>query len=217
MTMGSQRVTGRRVLSVVGPHSGCGKTLFVTHLARHLPGLGCLKVRPAHGHSSADRDGEQTLEDRYFLEDPAALDHPGGDTASYLEAGAARVEILRHQGNALATGLVAALDRFPASMPVVVESSSAVQFLDAVAVVMIVLPPPREMKPSTEAILDRITDLLINTSPADVSPARHAARLRQDYPVLTPQFTWFADLVSVPPPEELLARLRESLTEGEHS
>ena len=34
----------RTVLSVVGPHSGCGKTLFITALLRHIGGLGCLKM-----------------------------------------------------------------------------------------------------------------------------------------------------------------------------
>ena len=215
--MDSPQVTGRGVLSVVGPHSGCGKTLFVTHLARHLPGLGCLKVRPAHGHSGAAGAGEQEVEDRYYLEDPAALNAVGLDTALYLQAGAAQVEILRHEGNALPAGLRAALDHFPAGMPVVVESSSAVRFLDTVAVVMLVLPPPREMKPSTEVILHRVTDLLINSPRREDSPARHAAALRQEFPALSPRFTWFADLASEPPPEELLARLRGLLAEGARS
>jgi hypothetical protein len=207
-------MTGRKLLSVVGPHSGCGKTLFVTHLARHLPGLGCLKVRPAHGHSESARAGEQAVEDRYYFEDPAALDAAGLDTALYLQAGAAQVEILRHEGNALPAGLVAAMDRFPVGMPVVVESSSAVRFLDPVAVVLLVLPPPREMKPRTEAILHRVTDLLINSPRRGDSPARHAAALRQEFRALSPRFTWFADLASEPPPGELLARLRGLLAEG---
>lgn len=227
--MSSPVAVGRSILSVIGPHSGCGKTLFVTQLARHVPGLGCLKVRPFHGHLGRDRNSEQTGEDDslpqdsrsalgpspvYALEPSSALSDPGADTALYLAAGAVQVEILRHRGGALAAGLVAALDRFPRGVSVVVESSSAVEFLDPVAVVLIVRPPLREMKPSTNAILSRVTDLLINASDQDGVAAQSSKRLHGDYPSLRPQHTWFADLMCEPPPDQMLARLQVLLTRG---
>ena len=104
----------------------------------------------------------------------------------------------------------ARLDRFPPGMPVVVESSSAVRFLRSVAVVLIVRPPLREMKPSTHAILDRVTDLLINASDRDESAAKAAECLRREYPSLRPQCTWSADL-TCEPPRVLLSRLRTLL------
>ena len=204
--------TGRRILSVVGPHSGCGKTLFVTHLARHVSGLGCLKVRPAHHQSGPDAASERPVQDDFYLEDSAALDDPGGDTALYLAAGAVQVEILRHQGSGLAAGLDAALDRFPPSMPVAIESSSAVRFLRPAAVVLIVRPPLREMKPSTDAILSRVTDLLVNSSKTGGLATTAAGKLRREYPALRPRFTWSADLTAEAPPVEMLARLRSLLT-----
>jgi hypothetical protein len=209
--MSSLPGTGRRILSVVGPHSGCGKTLFVTHLARHVLGLGCLKVRPAHHQSGADATGERPVRDDFYLEDSAALDDPGGDTALYLAAGAVQVEILRHRGSGLAAGLDAALDRFPPSVPVVIESSSAVRFLRPVAVVLIVRLPRHEMKPSTHAILPRVTDLLVNSSKTGELTTATAEKLRREYPALRPRFTWSVDLTSEAPPAEMLARLRTLL------
>ena len=93
-------------------------------------------------------------------------------------------------------------------MPVVVESSSAVRWLRPVAVVLVIRLPLREMKPSTEAILTRVSDLLINASDRDESAAKAAERLRQQYPPLRPQFTWSADLIAEPPPAKMLARLQ---------
>lgn len=199
--------TGRTILSVVGPHSGCGKTLFVTHLVSRIRGLGCLKVRPAHRRPEGDAKSREPTHEDFYLEDPARLDDPGGDTALYLAAGAAQVEILRHRGNGLAAGLDAALRQFPPAMPVVVESSSAVRWLRPVAVVLIIRLPLREMKPSTEAILTRVSDLLINASDRDESAAKAAERLRQQYPPLRPQYHWSADLIAEPPPAKMLARL----------
>lgn len=201
----------RSILSVVGPHSGCGKTAFVTRLLRHLPGLGCLKVSPSHDWPvEVALDAEANGED-FYLEDLARLSRPGKDTTLYLEAGAAEVKRLRHRGEGLAAGLEVALRRYPPTMPIVVESSSAVRWLNPVAVVLIVRPPPREMKPSTEAILPRVTDLLINASNRESFAVTAAERLRHAFPALRPRFIWSADLVTEPPPADMLTRLKSLL------
>lgn len=205
--MNSSPGTGRALLSVIGPHSGCGKTLFVTHLLRHMPGLGCLKVRPAHEGSGSDVAAVAS-EREFYLEDTRATEDSRSDTALYLSAGAIRVEILRHRGSGLAAGLDVALQRFPSGTPVVVESSSAVRFLSPVAILLIVRPPPREMKPSTEAILSRVTDLLINAANSGGLAHEWGERLLREYPALRPQHVWSADLAFEPPPPEMLTRLR---------
>ena len=209
--MNSPRLTGRALLSVIGPHSGCGKTLFVTHLLRRMPGLGCLKVRPAHQHPGSDVD-EPPSEREFYLEDTRATDDSRSDTALYLAAGAVRVEILRHRGSGLSAGLDLALEQFPPGIPVVVESSSAVRFLSPTAIVLIVHPPPREMKPSTAAILSRVTDLLINAAGPGGLGHEWGERLLREYPALRPLHVWSADLASEPPPPEMLTRLRGLLT-----
>ena len=202
----------RTILSVVGPHSGCGKTSFVIPLLRQFPGLGCLKISPAHDWPDEfAKDAEAAGED-FYLEDLTRLRRPGKDTALYLEAGAAEVKRLRHRGDGLAAGLDAALRCYPANMPVVVESSSAVRLLRPVAVILIVRPPLREMKPSTAAILSRVTDLLINALDEGGTATAAAERLRHEFPALRPQFTWSADLIREPPPEQMLARLCALLT-----
>jgi hypothetical protein len=202
----------RSVLSVLGPHSGCGKTLFVTRLLRHLPGLGCLKVRPVHGQGDHHRFSERAKGEDYYLEDRGALYGPGADTASYLEAGASQVEILRHRGSGLAQGLAAAMNRFEAPTPIIVESSSAVPLLPhPVAVLLIIRPPPREMKPATRSALPSVTDLLINASDAGEPADTHADDLLREYPTLRPQFIWQVDLLSQPLPEGLLSRLADLL------
>ncbi|HUU85874.1 MAG TPA: hypothetical protein VM243_20440 [Phycisphaerae bacterium] len=201
----------RTILSVVGPHSGCGKTSFVIHLVRHIPGLGCLKISPG-GDRLQQRPGRgKAIRPDYDLEDSQRLERSGTDTALYLTAGAAVVHRLRHRRDGLATGLHAALALYPESTPIVVESSRAVRLLHPAAVVLVVRPPIREMKPTTEAILPQVTDLLINSS--DPSFALTASQcLQRDFPSLKPRFTWSADLIREPPPQRLLARLRTLLT-----
>jgi hypothetical protein len=200
------------ILSVIGPHSGCGKTTFVIHLLRRVPGLGCLKVSPAHEWSDATIEGAEAVGQNFFLEGSASLNRSGKDTARYIEAGAAQVRRLRHRAAGLATGLQVALGRFPAGMPVVVESSSAVALLKPVAVILVVRPPLREMKPATESILARVTDLMINASNHEGLATGEGDRLLEAFPSLAPQFTWFADLLREPPSAEMLARLRALLT-----
>ena len=124
--MSSPPGTGRTILSVIGPHSGCGKTLFVSWLLRHVEGLGCLKISPTHdgpeGVPAGDKSSGIRRQD-FQLEDSALLNRPGKDTALYLRIGAVRVERLRPRGDGLARGLRAALQRFDRSTPIVVESS----------------------------------------------------------------------------------------------
>ena len=81
---------GRKILSVVGPHSGCGKTTFVIGLLREMSGLGCLKISPAHDWPSQQDLRATTSGDDYYLEPLGRLDHPEKDTALYAAAGAVR-------------------------------------------------------------------------------------------------------------------------------
>jgi hypothetical protein len=201
----------RTVLSVIAPHSGSGKTLFVTHLVRQIPDLGCLKISPGYEWPEEQSPGGETSGQDFFLEADRHLNRPGKDTALYQAAGAARVERLRHRGNGLAAGLKAALQRFPAAMSVVVESSSAVLLLRPAAVVLVARPPIREMKPATAAILSRVTDLLINASEGSGPPTAAAERLQREYPSLRPQHTYSADLLADPPPGQMLTRLQALL------
>ncbi len=151
-----------RILSVIAPHSGSGKTLFVTHLLGHIDGLGCLKISPVHSQHEELEKGNLYSEEDFYFEKPSRLCQPGKDTALYLEAGACQVERLRHAGPGLRAGLEAAFQRFPSALPVVIESSSAIEHLNPVAVVLIIRPPVREMKPSTARLLHRVTDLVVN-------------------------------------------------------
>ena len=204
----------RKVLSVVGPHSGCGKTLFVTHLVQSRPGLGCLKISPVCG-ADEPLPGRGNEGDRDFYFEPRAkLETPGKDTARYLGAGAGCVERLRHRAGGLAAGLREALTHFPPCMPVVVESSSAVPLLDPVAVILIVRPPLREMKPATQGILPLVTDLFVNTSESVPGRENEVIRLHAEFATLSPKHTWSADLSRTPPPHEMLERLRRLLFEG---
>ncbi len=234
-------IPSQPILSVIGPHSGCGKTTFVVHLLRHIDGLGTLKISPAYEWPAPFSLAEDGTEQDFFLEDSAHLNRPGKDTALYLEAGAVQVERLRHRRDGLAAGLRAALKRYPPNVPVVVESSSTVKLLTPVAVVLVVRPPIREMKLATREVLPLVTDLLINLSdhegldrislpfsptPADPRGLKPAARytessnalaktetgrLESEFPSLRPQHTWSADLIHEPPPEEMLNRLRTLL------
>jgi len=137
---------------------------LVRHLLAGLESLSCLKISPAEGLDADWTDPKTGKEVDFFFEDASRLHRPGKDTALYLEAGARQVQRLRHRADGLAAGLEAAFRRFAPDVPVVVESSSAVQFLDPAAIVLVVRLPVREVKPATERVLHRVTDLLVNGS-----------------------------------------------------
>ena len=198
---------GRRILSVIGPHSGCGKTTFVVHVVQHIRQIGCLKISPAYDQPEPFPCDEEGNERDFFLQDPAEANHRDKDTALYLRAGAVHVERLRHRGDGLAAGLEEAFGRFPPGVPIIVESSSAVRLLRPAAVVMVVRPPIRKVKPATRAILSLVTDLMVNAPDRDASTAVEIEQVRKEFPALRPQFTWSADLIREPPPEEMLSRL----------
>ena len=197
-----------RILSVIAPHSKSGKTLFVTHLLQNISGLGCLKISPAHGHHHDFDNVRVSGGNDFYFEDPGKLGRPGKDTAIYLDTGARQVERLRHRGDGLAPGLEAAFDRFQADIPVVVESSSAVQFLTPLAVVLVVRPPIREMKPATERILPDVTDLLINTSQHYDDTKLETKHLHEQLGLCRPKHTWVCNLAGEELPVELLKRIR---------
>ncbi len=205
---------GRHVVSVIGPHSGCGKTTFVTQVVRHATGMGCLKISPAYDRPGPFPRDTEGIEQDFFLEDPTCHAQPGKDSTLYLQAGAARVERLRHRGDGLAAGLEVALACFPPEMPIIVESSSAASLLNPAAVVMVVRPPIREVKPATRAVLSLVTDLVANASEGDESAGAEIDRFRREFPLLNPRFTWWIDLIREPPPGELLARMRGGTASG---
>ena len=201
----------RTLLSVIGPHSGCGKSTFVLHLVRQIPGVGCLKVSPKHDADTPFPAQEQSGNIDYYLESDERLRRSERDTGRYLSAGAAQVERLRHRRAGLAAGLEAALRRYPPRMPVIVESSSALRFFAPRAVILVVRPPLLEMKPATADVLGRVTDLLVNLSADGVDADVQVAGLRREFPGLAPQFTWSANLLTSPPPPQLLDRVRSVL------
>ncbi|MCP4589772.1 MAG: hypothetical protein GY842_03425 [bacterium] len=206
--MADLKATNRPLISIVGAHSDSGKTTFTLHLLRSIPGLGCLKISPARDWPDGRSVGARLVGEDFYLADAEHLRRRGKDTGRYLEAGAIQVERLRHRGAGLAAGLEAALDGYPQGLPVIVESSSAVRFLDPVAVMLIVRTPLREMKPTTQAILPRVTDLLINTSDRMEPGVQSAEELERSFSTLRPQHTWTLDLLHQPIPEALLARFR---------
>ena len=212
--MASNPAPARKLLSVIGPHSGCGKSTFVLHLVQCIPGLGCLKVSPKHDeHAPLSTNGpdEPAGDVDFYLESDERLRRHDRDTGRYLAAGAAQVERLRHRGAGLAAGLEAAWRRYPPVMPVIVESSSALRFISPRAVILVVRPPLLEMKPATADLLDRVTDLLINLSDNEVDADAEAANLRRAFPTLDPRYTWATNLHTSPPPPRLLARVRSLL------
>jgi hypothetical protein len=206
--MNEALILRRTVVSVVAPCSASGKTLFVTHVLRHLGKLGCLKISPVRDRHAEASDPCITGGRGFLLEDHSGLGIHGKDTALYLEAGAAQVEWLRHRGRGLEAGLRAAIDRFPPTMPVIIESSSAVRLLNPVCVILVVRPPIREMKPSTGAILPLVTDLMVNSAYGGPPLDKETARLRREFPSLHPQFVWSADLAREEPQAGLLLRLQ---------
>ena len=182
----------------------------MTHLLRHVAGLGCLKISPGRYPLHAVSEGGNPDKQRFRLEDQDRLNHPGKDTALYLAAGAKHVELLRHWDRGLQAGLAAALARVPDNMPIVVESSSAARLLTPLAVVLVVRPAILEVKSATEAILPQVTDVVINAPPSD-DRASAAEQLQSRLPSLMSPKVWLADLISEPPPDAMLTRLRDLL------
>jgi hypothetical protein len=185
--------------------------MFVTPLVRALGRVGCLKVSPTSSWADGAAPACRLEGADFYLENAEGLRRAGKDTAIYLSAGAVQVERLRHRRAGLAAGLEAALDEFPPELPVIVESSSAIAHLRPVAIVLVVRPPLQEMKPSTAAVLPRVTDLLVNGFERSAVVAAATERLHRDFESLRPSFTWHVDLPSEPLPSALVCRMRELL------
>ncbi|GAF72434.1 unnamed protein product, partial [marine sediment metagenome] len=188
-----------------------GKTLFVTALLRRIEGLGCLKISPARDWPDGHPNDVEAADRGFYLENADRLRRPGKDTALYLAEGAKQVERLRHRDDALPLGLAAALARFGPNLPIVVESSKVVPLLKPVAVVLVVRPPIREMKPTTRDILLLVSDVLFNMSNGGTSATTEIGALQADFPSLRPQYVWSADLSREPLPPEMLIRLNAVL------
>jgi len=206
--MGSEHpADSRRILAVIGPHGGCGKTTLICHLIGHVPALGCLKLSPRHEPASAGPGARPRDRGGYHLAERTVLEQAGSDTGRFLAAGAAHVQWLEYDPHDPSAGLVAALARFPAAIPMVTEGTVAVAHLQPAAVILVTPLSPREMKPSTGAVLEAVTDVVVNGR-AGQHHETLSRELRAAYPQLRPMFWWSADLSVGTPPPPFLARIR---------
>jgi len=186
-----------KLIGVGGLSSGCGKTAVACLLLKALPGWAAIKVTPCEAERACPHGRDCTAceppEGEYeIVTDRTSLAAEGKDTARLLEAGAARVAWVRAIPENLPTALAVALDEFADAPGVIVESTSAMCFLDGLHV-LVARADESEVKESARGCLDRVDLVAVNSS----SPTAGTLRLPQGlprevlvvpvYPVLPPE------------------------------
>jgi len=130
-----------KIICVGGTSSNCGKTAVVCMLLKALPGWAAVKVTPSRheevcprGHDcSACRPPESRYE---IITDTDILALEGKDTARYISCGTDKVMWVRALPEYLHEALDAAMGQISGSAGVIVESTTALQFIDGLHIMV---------------------------------------------------------------------------------
>jgi molybdopterin-guanine dinucleotide biosynthesis protein len=137
------------IVAVTGAHSNIGKTTLCSILLKELKGFGAVKFTKTEMYTS-------------IIDDPVIINQKDKDTAVMLEAGAEKVVWIRSPKEGLGGALDIALSKFDGLKGVVVEGNSPVDFLNP-SLVIFIINPDGEMKPSALAVSGKADIVVINS------------------------------------------------------
>ena len=149
-----------RIITVSGAHSGSGKTSLIEALLKPLKGWSALKVTLTHRKGECPaRKGCHTCDELgpgfSIVSSKRIIETKGKDTARFKQAGAKKVLWLRSSPRALGNGIRKALSLFPRSEGLIIESNSALKYLNP-DLAILVKRKDSILKPSAMEILERI-------------------------------------------------------------
>ncbi|MCC6575538.1 MAG: hypothetical protein IT462_17300 [Planctomycetes bacterium] len=221
-------------LVITGPSANSGKTELACQLLRRHPGIQVLKITrfhreshcPVHSPAEDHCDGcDDTPAGYEIVADDSRIKVAGKDTGRLAEAGGEPVLWLRAAPHAFNYALKAALARFNADEPLLIEGNSAAtqDWLDA-TVVLIWPQHPKGVKASVLPALRRADRLILiesSTAPGKRVPPslvqacnRIGISLAQlPYPEWLSAFWWKAGQMQ-PVDENLIGGISSALTSG---
>jgi hypothetical protein len=129
------------IICIGGTTSHCGKTAMACLLLRAFPGWAAIKVTPCRPDEACPRGDDcsacRAPDERFeIITDQARLGLAGKDTARFLDAGAERVVWVRALLENLPEALESALVEVAGEPGVIVESTTAMQFLGGLHVMV---------------------------------------------------------------------------------
>lgn len=212
---------------IAGPSANCGKTTLACRIIEAAPGIQALKITRFHRESrcpvhGADDDGhdrcdgcDEPPEGFEIVAAASRLLREGKDTWRMARAGADPVLWLRAAPHTFTYAIHAALKKFSAARPLLIEGNSAATLPDIEQTTVILWPRrPRGVKASVLPALKRADFLLIEEAedgsrrlPGSLKAActRSAASLaRLPEPVWLP-FSWWREESATKEPAERLA------------
>ncbi|MEW6714838.1 MAG: hypothetical protein AB1306_07085 [Nitrospirota bacterium] len=145
------------IISVTGAHSNVGKTTLCSFLLSELKGFGAVKFTKAEMYTS-------------IIDDLEILNQNGKDTAVMLEAGAEKVVWIKSPRDGLKDALDIAFSKLYGLKGVVVEGNSPVDFLNT-SLVIFIINPDGEIKPSAIEVCKRADIVIINSDKEIKEPA----------------------------------------------
>lgn len=144
------------IISVTGACSNVGKTTLCSILLSELKGFGAVKFTKTEMYTSV-------------IDDLEILNQKGKDTAVMLEAGAEKVVWIKSTRDGLKDALDIAFSKLHGLKGVVVEGNSPVDFLNP-SLVIFIINPAGEIKPSAAEVCKRAEIVIINSDKEITEP-----------------------------------------------
>lgn len=162
-----------KTICVGGSSSNSGKTSIVNLLLTAFPGWAAIKVtpcRPNHAcpHGVGCGACVPPAESYEIISDLRIIDRPDKDTSGFLDAGASRVLWIRSLPPCVPEALDEALDELSDEPGVIIESTSALPFIDGLKILAV--RAGGEMKESAKRCLDDIDFAAWNVEKDKVVP-----------------------------------------------
>ncbi len=161
-----------KIICVGGTSSNSGKTSVVCMLLKALPGWAVIKVTPCRAEEACPRGHDcsacRAPETRYeIVKDINILSLEGKDTARYTSYGAEKVMWIRALPEFLNEGLESAINRCSTLPGVIIESTTAFQFLKGLHI-MVTQPESTSMKESARLSMQYIDVVAVNRAPSEL-------------------------------------------------
>ena len=137
-----------KTIVIAGSGSGCGKTTLAVRLIKMLPGWAAIKVSPSDLYT-------------VVVDDPAAINEPGKDTALMAAAGASHVVWVQSSMPELKETLPLAMNLAGDVPGIIIEGNAAA---DAIVpdTLIFVLGADLQIKPGAERLLERADVVVVN-------------------------------------------------------
>ena len=160
----NKRMSGMKIITISGAHSGVGKTTLAEMLFKKLKKWSALKITVSHtgfcpkGKPCGACDD---LKAKFcIVSDEKIITEAGKDTARFKASGAEKALWLRAKPEGLKEGLRKVIPRFKGAKGILIEGTSVLKYLDP-DLAIFVKKKDSVLKPSAKSALKKM-DLIID-------------------------------------------------------